>query len=216
MERSEIRGIPASRNPPAGGIDHLQTDPDYAALHPGYHTGISNPRFCGDFGNDNGRGLRMATERTGRVDRPALVIGIVLLAIAGIVAWDTSRMTITATYGIGPEAMPYVIAIFIAILGVGHLFVALREGLPAPDEADYGAIGWIGGGLAGLLATIALGGGFIVGTAILFALTARAFGRKALAIGIGIGLAIGLFIFFVFTHLLTLPVPQGPIERLLS
>jgi putative tricarboxylic transport membrane protein len=157
----------------------------------------------------------MSSERTGRIDRPALIIGIALLAIAGIVAWDTSRMTITATYGIGPEAMPYLIAIFLAILGVGHLVSALREGLPAPEEADYGAIGWISGGLAGLLAAIGLGGGFIAGTAILFALTARAFGRKALLIDIGIGLVLGVLIFLLFDHLLSLSLPEGPLERLL-
>jgi putative tricarboxylic transport membrane protein len=157
----------------------------------------------------------MSSERTGRVDRPALVIGIGLLAIAGIVAWDTSRMAITATYGIGPEAMPYLIAVFLAILGVGHLVSALREGLPVPEGADYGAIGWISAGLIGLIGSIGLGGGFIIGTAILFALTARAFGRRALLIDVGIGLVLGVLIFFLFNNLLSLTLPEGPLERLL-
>ena len=157
----------------------------------------------------------MSLERTGRVNRPALVVGIGLLAIAGIVVWDTSRMTIAATYGIGPDAMPHALAIFLAILGAGHLVSALRTGLPVPEEGDYGAIGWISAGLFGLLASIGLGGGFIIGTAILFALTARAFGRKALLVDIGIGLALGVLIFFVFNNLLSLSLPQGPFERLL-
>ncbi|MBS7544158.1 tripartite tricarboxylate transporter TctB family protein [Ancylobacter oerskovii] len=150
-----------------------------------------------------------------RIDVPAFAIGTGLIALAGVVVWDTGRMTIGATYGIGPEAMPYVLGAFLALLGVAHLVSALREARPEPEETDLGAIGWIGAALFGLLAAIGLGGGFVLGTAILFAFTARAFGRRALLLDLGIGLVLGVLIFLVFNDLLTLTLPQGPVERLL-
>ncbi|MQW59529.1 hypothetical protein [Sinorhizobium meliloti] len=68
-----------------------------------------------------------------------------------------------------------------------------------------------GGGLLGLMASIAVEGGFIGGSALLFALTARSFGGRALpadlAIGAGLGLVIltlaqGFFVAFEPTNLL--------------
>ena len=40
------------------------------------------------------------------IDRPALIVGLLLLAAAAIVAFDASRQTITSNYGVGPTAMP--------------------------------------------------------------------------------------------------------------
>ena len=48
----------------------------------------------------------------------------------------------------------------------------------------------------------------------LFAFTARAFGRKSLVIDGVIGLVMGVIIFLVFNKLLSLALPQGPFERL--
>jgi putative tricarboxylic transport membrane protein len=150
------------------------------------------------------------------IDRPALVVGFLLLAVAAIVAFDASRQTITSNYGVGPTAMPYVVCAGMALLGLAHLFVAFRDGLPKPEAADGRALLWIGGGLVGLIACIALGGGFIIATAILFSCTARGFGREALLVDIAIGLALGTAIYLLFLKLLTLSLPTGPLEALLS
>ena len=48
----------------------------------------------------------------------------------------------------------------------------------------------------------------------LFACTARGFGRRALAVDAAIGFVLGLVIFLVFAKLLTLLLPAGPLERL--
>lgn len=71
------------------------------------------------------------------------------------------------------------------------------------------ALLWIGGGLVGLIACIALGGGFIIATAILFACTARGFGRDALPADIAIGFVMGASIYLLFLKLLTLSLPGG-------
>ncbi|MDP3255496.1 MAG: tripartite tricarboxylate transporter TctB family protein [Bosea sp. (in: a-proteobacteria)] len=147
-------------------------------------------------------------------DRPALVVGLLLLAVAGVVYYDASQQTITSNYGVGPTAMPYVACVGLVILGLAHLVVAFRDGLPKPEAADGGALLWIVGGLVGLIACIALGAGFTIATTILFACTARGFGRRALAVDGAIGFVLGLAIFLVFAKLLTLLLPAGPLERL--
>lgn len=153
---------------------------------------------------------------TRAIDRPALVVAALLLGTAALVAWDASTQTITSNYGVGPTAMPYVVGAGLFMLGLAHLIVAFRDGIPKPEAADNGAILWIVGGLAGLLACIALGGGFILAMAIVFACTARGFGRRALAADAAIGLVLGVAIFLMFSRLLTLTLPSGPLERLIS
>lgn len=157
----------------------------------------------------------MTNEKLARgADTPALIVGLLLLALAGIVYYDASQQTITSNYGVGPTAMPYVACVGLVLLGVAHLVVAFRDGLPKPEEADRGALLWIIGGLVGLIACIALGGGFIIAVTILFACTARGFGRRALPADITIGFVLGLVIFLAFAKLLTLLLPAGPLERL--
>ena len=64
------------------------------------------------------------------------------------------------------------------------------------------------------LAIIGLGGGFIPATAVLFAATATAFGRRAILTDLGIGIVLGLVVYLLFAKLLTLSLPVGPIESL--
>jgi len=151
-----------------------------------------------------------------RFDVPALVVGVILFVLAVVVLRDAASLTLAAAHGIGPEAMPYVVGGLLIALGISHLVIAFREGLPHPEtEADPVAIGWLAGGLVALIACIGLGVGFIPATALLFAATARAFGRRALLIDLPIGAGLGLVIYLLFSKLLALGLPQGPIERLI-
>jgi putative tricarboxylic transport membrane protein len=154
------------------------------------------------------------TTATRHIDRPAIFAGIALLFFAAIVIADAAGQTIEAAYGLGPAAMPYVVGSGLAVLGLAHVVVAFRDGLPKPEAADRSALLWIGGGLIGLIACIALGLGFTLATAILFACTARGFGRRAFAADVAIGAAMGFIIFIVFAKVLTLVLPPGPFERL--
>ncbi len=151
---------------------------------------------------------------TSRVDWPALVVAALLLVAAAIVFYDARSQTIVSTYGLGPTAMPYLVSAVLAILGLSHVVVAFREGLPKPEAVDRNAILWLTGGLIGLIACIGLGGGFIIATALVFSCTARSFGRQALAIDFGIGIVLGLSIFLLFSKLLQLTLPSGPLENL--
>ena len=149
-----------------------------------------------------------------RADKRALAVGLALFVFAALVWRDGAAQTLSATYGIGPAAMPYVVAMALAALGLGHIVVGFRDGLPVPEQADGIAIGWIAFGLVALLLCIAFGAGFILATTILFAATARAFGRRALLVDATIGVGLGVAIHLLFSKLLTLSLPAGPLERL--
>lgn len=149
----------------------------------------------------------------GGLHRPTAVIGVGLLAVAVLTWFDARSMTIAANYGVGADAASYFVALFLAALGIGHLVAARRPGL-TPDEADWGAVAWISLALGGMILSIWLGLGFILGATLLFALTARAFGRRALVADLVIGAAIAIFVFLMFNKLLQLSLPQGPLERL--
>ncbi len=157
----------------------------------------------------------MTNERTAHgADKPALIVGVLLLVVAAFVGYDASQQTITSNYGLGPTAMPYVVCAGLTILGLAHFFVAFREGLPKPEQADKSALFWIAAGMVGLIASIALGGGFVLAVMLVFACTARGFGRRAFVIDAIIGFVLGFAIFIIFAKLLTLILPAGPFEQL--
>ena len=150
-----------------------------------------------------------------RPDTAGMVIAGVLLLIALVIFWNASAMQVATTYGMGPQAMPYVIGTGMLVLALGNFWLAWRGDFPARESFDPKAIVLILGGLAALIAIIGLGGGFIPATAILFAATATAFGRRAIHIDLAIGLVLGVVVFLLFDKLLTLSLPAGPLERLL-
>ena len=152
---------------------------------------------------------------TRRIDIAGLVIAGLLLAAAGLIWLDMSSLGISSVYGLGPKAMPIIVSIGLAVLALGNAIMAFRGDLPARDSLQWKPIILILGGLAVLIATIAFGGGFIPGTAILFATTAAAFGRRAFLTDLAIGLVISLITSILFSTLLTLSLPVGPLERLI-
>ena len=155
----------------------------------------------------------MQAER--RPDTAGLVIAGGLLALAAVVLWDMNRLGITSVYGLGPKAMPIVVAAGLALLAAGNLILALRGDLPAREHLDLRPILLIVGGLIAVMALVAFGGGFVLAMAILFAATAAAFGRRAFLVDLAIGLVLGVVIYLLFVKLLTLSLPAGPLERLI-
>lgn len=150
-----------------------------------------------------------------RPDVAGIAIAGVLLALAAVILWDTASLQLATTYGIGPKAMPYVVAAGLALLSAGNLLMAFRGGFPPREEVDRRAVALILGGLAALIAIIGLGGGFIAAATILFATTSAAFGRRAIHIDLAIGFVLALAVYLTFDKLLTLSLPAGPLERLL-
>jgi putative tricarboxylic transport membrane protein len=150
-----------------------------------------------------------------RIDIAGIVIAISLAALAITILIDMSRLELTSVYGVGPKAMPIVVAAGVGILAIGNFILALRHDAPEAESIDPKALLLILGGFAVLIALIDFGGGFIPATAILFAATAAAFGRRAFFTDLAIGFVLAVAIFLIFDKLLTLSLPAGPIERLL-
>lgn len=150
-----------------------------------------------------------------RIDSAGLVIALALAALAAVLVWDASQLQSNTPYGMGPHAMPIVIAVGLGILAIGNLIEALRGNLPARESADPMAVWLILAGLALLIAIIGLGCGFIPATTALFAATSAAFGRRAILADLAIALVMTTLIYLAFDRLLTLSLPAGPLERLL-
>ncbi len=150
-----------------------------------------------------------------RIDVAGLVIALVLLGLAGLVWWDMTKLQILSPYDLGPKAMPIIVSAGLVLLAVGNGIGALRGDLPERESLDWKPIVLILGGLACLIILVRFGGGFMIGTALLFAATSTAFGRRAFLTDLLIGAVIAVVIYLLFAKLLTLSLPTGPLERLL-
>ena len=150
-----------------------------------------------------------------RPDGAAFVIALALAIIAAVIIWQTSQMRVPPIQArVGPTVFPYVIAAGLLLLSIGTAVSAFRGQFPAREKDNYGPMLWI---VAGLLGQIMLIGwaGFSIGTAILFAFTAKGFGRGPLWQTIPIGFVLAFVIWFIFSRGLQLSLPMGPIERLI-
>lgn len=150
-----------------------------------------------------------------RIDRAGVVIAVLLAGLAGVLVWDARGLQSVTMYGMGPEAMPVVIASGLALLAIGNFVDALRGNWPARESADPVPVALILVGLALLIAIIGFGGGFILATSALFVTTSAAFGRRAILVDSIIALVMSTLIYLAFDRLLTLSLPAGPLERLL-
>ena len=149
-----------------------------------------------------------------RPDGAALVIAALLGGLAVIVFWQTQAMPVAAQYAkVGPTTLPYAMSGFLALLAIGHVFSALRHGMPEREADRVGPMLWIIGGLVAqmLLLTTA---GFALATGLLFACTARGFGKGPLWFTVPLGIVVSLVIWLIFSGLLNLSLPAGPLEHL--
>lgn len=149
-----------------------------------------------------------------RPDRAGFVIAILLAVLAAVIFYDTRSMKVTAAYArVGPTTFPYVIAAGLAVLAVGTALSAWRGGFPAREPERLGPILWIVGGLV-LQLLLLKPAGFSIATGLLFAFTARGFGRGPLWLTIPIGIVFALVVWVIFSRLLMLSLPAGPLENL--
>jgi putative tricarboxylic transport membrane protein len=150
-----------------------------------------------------------------RVDRAGIGIAVALAVLAVVLVLDALRIQANVVYGLGPQAMPIMVAIGLGVLAAGNLINALSGGDVEPEDMEFRPVLLIMAGLAMMIAIIGLGGGFIPAMTVLFATTATAFGRRAIVADLIIGVVIATVIYLAFSKLLTLGLPQGPLERLL-
>ena len=150
-----------------------------------------------------------------RVESAGIVIAAQHAGLAAVLVFDARGLSSTTMYGMGPEAMPVVVACGLALLAIGNFVDALRGNLPARESSDPVPVFLILVGLALLIAIIGFGGGFILATSALFVTTSAAFGRRAILVDSIIAVVMSTLIYLAFDRLLTLSLPTGPLERLL-
>ena len=153
-----------------------------------------------------------ATER--RPDWVAFIIAVFLFVVAGVMAWDASHLKTIAQYDrIGPATVPEVVAFGLFCLGVWTVAEAGRGEFPERDRQEVAPVIWIVAGLAAQMLLLRTAG-FSIATGVLFALTARGFGKRKLWISLPFGIVFSFVVWAIFSQLLQLTLPAGPLEHL--
>jgi putative tricarboxylic transport membrane protein len=158
----------------------------------------------------------MSEKQERRPDGAAFVIAAILAGIALVIIWQTMQMRVPPVQAkVGPTVFPYIVAGGLLVLAAGTVVSGLRQGFPARTPDRLAPIGWVVGGLVAQILLLSTAG-FSIATGVLFALTAKGFGRGKLWQTIPIGVVFAFLIWFIFARGLQLSLPQGPIERLVS
>jgi putative tricarboxylic transport membrane protein len=150
-----------------------------------------------------------------RPDWAALAIAVLLGVAAVVIGWSTATMPGAANYArIGPTSFPYAIAAVLFVLAVWTAVAALRGEFPRREEQNIAPMVWIVSGLAAQMLLLKVAG-FSIATGLLFAATARGFGRGPLWLTIPVGIVLAFIIWIIFARGLQLSLPAGPLERLI-
>lgn len=126
---------------------------------------------------------------------------------------------------VGPDMMPMVVGLGLAILGGWLLAESLRGGWrnPEPDDpvarGDHafiaGAFLWVSAGLVAQMALMHTAG-FVIAAGVLFSCVAKGFGSLRPARDVVIGLLIGLVVFLFFVRFLNVNLPAGVLKPILG
>ena len=157
--------------------------------------------------------MSAVTEPKRRPDWAALAIGVALGVLGLLVALDARGIGGVSYARIGPSTFPYAISIVLLALSVWTMVEAWRGDFPEREHDEVGPIIWIVGGLAAQLLLLNTAG-FSIATGLLFAATARAFGKRKLHVSIPLGILLSFAIWVLFSQLLRLNLPAGPLEQL--
>lgn len=159
---------------------------------------------------------RMPGEPGSTPDKAVLAIAAGLAVLAGVIVWSTVSMGGGGAYSrIGPTTFPYVIAGVLFVLALCTAVAAVRGSFPKREPERAAPVLWIVGGLVGQMLLLKLAG-FSIATGILFAATARGFGRGPLWMTFPIGVVLSFVVWFIFAKGLQLTLPAGPFEKLIT
>jgi len=143
-------------------------------------------------------------------------IGLGVLAVAGVAAWQTTLIATPSYAKVGPTVIPWMTVALLAVLGAMLTYEGWRGGWTvegAEPPIDRRSVAWLALGL--LLNVLLIKPlGFILASSVLFALTARAFGSRRIVRDAGIGFALALLAYVGFDRLLGYRIGTGLVENL--
>ncbi len=155
-----------------------------------------------------------------RAAMPEVMIGVGLLACAGIVLWQTLSIPVSPMYSkVGPTVFPYMTAAGLALLAALLVLSALRGGWQPDEEketpADWKAMGLVA---AGLVANVVLIQplGFTAASVVMFVLVCLGFGSRHPLRDALIALVLALAAYFGFARLLGVNIGAGLVENALD
>lgn len=149
-----------------------------------------------------------------RPDRAALVIAAILVIVAVAIAYSTANAAGVAVYSpVGPKTFPFIVAAGLFGLGILTAIEGWRGDFPEREPQALAPMAWIVGGLAVQMLTMK-SIGFSIATGLLFAATAKGFGRGPLYITVPVGIVFSFIVWFIFAKGLQLSLPAGPLENL--
>lgn len=147
-------------------------------------------------------------------DRPPLFIALGLALFGAVILWDASRLADLGGYSqVGPATVPKVVGWALLGLAVWTVIASFKREFPERPRLEAAPFLWVLGGLVAQLVLL-FPAGFSIATGLLFAMTARGFGHRNLALSIPVGIVLAFAVWAVFSQLLQLHLPAGPLENL--
>ena len=155
-----------------------------------------------------------------------LLLSVLVLALGVGVYFRGTGLSGEGGYArIGPDMVPMIVGVGLALIGAWLLHDALTGGwreAPADDAAErgehafrVGAFVWVAGGLVAQMALVD-NAGFVLAGAALFFCVARGFGSERWARDLAVGLALALAVFLFFVKFLNVNLPAGWLRPLLG
>lgn len=154
--------------------------------------------------------------------RTQILIGLGALVVAALMAHGATRITSAAGYaGVGPNFLPWVVAVVLAICGVWLVYEAASGGFRSFDppsgaeRGDWRAFAWV---VAGILANAWLieRAGFVLACALCYTLAVHGLrsaegapwgGPRRTLLDAVTGMLISAPVFWLFTQLLKVNLP---------
>jgi len=158
---------------------------------------------------------RPEASRSAGPDRGGLLIAAGLILLGLIIGVNATSVGGPAGYSpVGPRTVPFIVAGGLVLLGALTFLAAFRRHFPRREPVELPPVAWVVGGLLLQMLTMRLVG-FSIATGLLFALTARGFGRGPLWLTVPTGIVFAFLVWVVFAKGLQLSLPAGPLERLI-
>jgi len=147
---------------------------------------------------------------------PEAAIGLGLLVMAAVVAWQTATMATSPMYAkVGPRVFPYLTAGGLALLAGAMVVQGLRGGWQLAEERevaiDWPALGFVAAGLLCNVMLIDLAG-FTIASTVMFTLIAHGFGSRSPLRDAGIAMVFALACYFGFARALGVNIGGGVVE----